>query len=362
MCLYIGNKKSFVAKKDIVVYKYVRKQNSYYVTACRNFPIQTNKVLTPSYSSEDIVETNYHKYTIFGGAIHACTSSNDDEFRGYVCLKAYIKEGTEFWVQDDFKEVAARSLYITDEVVENKETSDIKDIYVSILESVEEHKNGIKVGDFLLADKTYASPLNEFDHSKAIAVVIGFNPEDDSPIHVTPEKMYLPFITRNNYHNSCHSDVKHDKIEDDFDGYKHTYDIANAEDYNANLFKAIDYCINYSTEGTNKGDWHLGAGGEIIMLAKNLAIVNASILLTNIGTPITTNSWSWTSSQYREFSSLNVCSWVISLHNCLTSYYWNYRGGEGLVCPLLVLNNKRKRSYIKLLFNKLLKLFKENSN
>ena len=362
MCLYIGNKKPFVAKKDIVVYKYVRKQNSYYVTACRNFPIRTNKVLTPSHISGDIVLDNNDKYVILGGAIHACTSSNDNDFKDCVCLKAYIKEGTEFWVQDDFKQVAACSLYITDEVVEKKETSDIKDIYVSILKSVEEHKNGLKVGDFLLADKTYASPLNEFDHSKAIAVVMGFNPVDDSPIHVTLEKMYLPFITQNNYHNSCHSDVKYDNIEDDFEGHKHTYDIANAVDYNADLFKAIDYCINYSTEGTNKGDWHLGAGGEIIMLAKNLAIVNASILLTNIGTPITANNWSWTSSQCREYFSSNACSWVICLHNCVTSYYWKYRCGEGLVCPLLILNNKRKRSHIKLLFNKLLKLFKKNSN
>ena len=360
MCLYTNNKKPLVAKKDIVVYKYVTKQNGNYVTACQNYPIQTNNVLTPSHSGEDIVVSNYHKYVIFGGAIHACTSSYDDEFKGYVCLKAYIKEGTEFWVQDDFKEVAARSLYITDEVVENKETSDIKDIYVSILENVEEHKNGLKVGDFLLADKTYASPLNEFEHSKAIAVVMGFNPEDDSPIHIALEEARLPFITQNFYNNSCHSDVDYDNVENDFEGYKHTYDIANAEDYKVDLFKAIDYCINYKSEGTNKGDWHLGASGEIIMLAKNLAIVNASMLLNNIGTLIRINNWSWTSSQRRDWS--NAYSWVVCVHNCLNCYHWHYRGSAGLVRPLLVLNNKCKHGYIKLLFNKLLKLFKENSN
>jgi hypothetical protein len=288
--------------------------------------------------SEDIVLNSHHKYIINGGAIHACTSSyNDDFFCCNVCLKAYIKEGTEFWVQDDFKEIAARSLYITDEVVEKKETSDIKDIYVSILKSVEEHKNGLKVGDFLLADKTYASPLNEFDHSKAIAVVMGFNPEDDSPIHVTLEKMYLPFITQNNYHNSCHSNITSDKIANDFDGYKHTYDIANADDYNAKLFKAIDYCINYSTEGTNKGDWHLGATGELIAIAKNLNFINSAIILAGIGETFNL-SWSWTSSQFINThitGEMYVLSWSISSDDGSCSILWNSQYYDFQVRPLL---------------------------
>ena len=82
MCLYIGNKKPLVAKKDIVVYKYVQKRYGRYVTACQDYPIQTNKVLYPSHSSEDIVNTNFRKYIINGGVIHACTSSNDSSFNG----------------------------------------------------------------------------------------------------------------------------------------------------------------------------------------------------------------------------------------------------------------------------------------
>jgi hypothetical protein len=153
----------------------------------------------------------------------------------------------------------------------------------------------------------------------------------------------------------------------DFEGYKHTYDIANADDYNADLFKAVDYCINYSTEGTNKGDWYLGAGGEIIMLAQNLDIVNASMLLTNIGTPITFDSF-WTSSQCRAEQIIwqgvwqGVCSWAVRMDDCFSSIYWNSWFYDFQVRPFLAFNNKRKRSYIKLLCNKLLKLFKKNSN
>ena len=86
MCLYIGNKKPLVAKKDMVVYKYVQKRYCRYVTACQNYPIQTNKVLSPSHKGEDIVDTTYHKYAIRDGAIHAYTSSNDSDWvEGITC-------------------------------------------------------------------------------------------------------------------------------------------------------------------------------------------------------------------------------------------------------------------------------------
>lgn len=359
MCLFIGNKKPFVAQKDIVVYKYVQVLDGKYITPFQYASVKVNTLMVADGDSGDVVKEGCKKYTIRGGAIHACTSSNDTNFKKCICLKAIIKEGTEFWVQDDFKQIAARSLYITDEVVEENETSDFKDIYVSILKNTKKHRGGIKVGHFLLADKTYVSPLSKFDHSKAIAVVIGFNPEDDSPIHAALEETCVSFLTKD-YANSCHSNIIRVKnLTKDFEGYKHTYDIANADDYKADLFQAIDYCINYSTEGTNKGDWYLGAGGEIIMLVQNLAIVNASMLLTNIGIPITFD-WFWTSSQCS--GKYNTCSWGVRSDDCFSSIYWNSWFYDFQVRPLLAFNNKRKRSYIKLLRNKLLKLFKKNKN
>ena len=357
MCLYIGNKKPLVAKKDIVVYKYVESSDGNYKTPFHAFPVKVNALMVAEGGSGDITKENCEKYSIHGGAIHACTSSNDTDFEGNTCLKAIIKKGTEFWVQDDFKQVAARSLYITDEVVEEEETSDLQDIYVAILESVEEHKNGLKVGDVLLADKTYVSPLNEFDHSKAIAVVMGFHPEDDSPIYVATKESYLPLFRHFEGVNSCQSNIKRSEdLKKDFDGYKHTYDIANADDYNADLFKAIEHCINYSTEGTNKGDWHLGAGGEMIMLAQNLTIVNASILLNNIGTPISMLGF-WTSSQYRD--GQDVYSWYVTLDNGDSIATPTGCSVYGCIRPLLSLK-KCKRTYIKRCCNKLLNYVKDN--
>lgn len=349
MCLYIGYKKPLVAQKDIVVYKFVKKENGNYVTPFQNTPVNVNTLMIAEGDSEDIVKTIFRKYVIGSGAIHACTSSYHNEFDDSdVCLKAYIKEGTEFWVQDDFRQIAARSLYITDEVVTDKQNTDMAEICKMFIDVAPTNKDGIRIGDVLLSDKTYASPLGDFDKSKVIGYVACFNPQDDSPIHVGIINVYLPFLTDVQYNNSCHSLITSFNKEDDFDGHKHTYDIANADDYKAELFKAIDYCINYSTEGTDKGDWHLGATGELIAIAKNLIFINSAIILTGIGETIN-NSWSWTSSQHGDGQS-----WSISLDDSGSSICWSDSiTSFRYVRPLLSLN-KRKCGYIKSLLGKII--------
>lgn len=353
MCLYISRKKPLVAKKDIVVYKYVRKQRGHYVTACQNYPIQTNKVLTASHSGEDIVDNNYGKYSIKGGAIHACTSSYDIVFNlsGTVCLKAYIKEGTEFWIQNDFGQVAARSLYITDEVVTDKQDTNIIELCKILMEDAPTNKYGVRIGDVLLSDKTYVSPLSDFDKTKVIGYVACFNPKDDSPIHISLKNEYLPFLSNIFYHNYCNFDIDN-HISEDFDGYKHTYNIANAKDYKSELFKVIDYCINYKSEGTNKGDWHLGSTGEMIAIAKNLIFINSAIKLVGIG-EIMSLYWYWTSSHFGDGQFFG--SWCVYLSNSSSYDYYNL-GSKGQVRPLLAFNKQSEHSsYIKRQYNKLLK-------
>ena len=352
MCLYISYKKPLVAKKDIVVYKYVRKQRGNYVTPFQNTPVNVNTLMIAEGDSEDIVKTIFRKYVISDGAIHACTSSYHNEFDdSNVCLKAYIKEGTEFWVQDDLRQIAARSLYITDEVVTDKQNTDMTEICKMLIELAPTNKDGIKIGDVLLSDKTYASPLGDFDKSKVIGYVACFNPHDDSPIHVGIINVYLPFLTDVYYNNSCHSLITSFNKEDDFDGHKHTYDIANADDYKSELFKAIDYCINYKSEGTDKGDWHLGATGELIAIAKNLIFINSAIILTGVGETFKLN-WSWTSSQHGD--GRDVYSWSIRLDDSGSSICWSDKPHEFQVRPLLAFINKRKCGYIKLLLGKII--------
>lgn len=40
-----------------------------------------------------------------------------------------------------------------------------------------------------------------------------------------------------------------DTLLGDFDCNKHTYKTANTTDYDASIFKAIGYCINYNNGG-----------------------------------------------------------------------------------------------------------------
>ena len=332
MCLCISNKKPLVAKKDIVVYKFVQIENGKYVTPFLNTPVKVNTLMVAEDGSGDIVKESCRKYRIDEGAIHACTSSYYDEFSYNVCLKAYIKEGTEFWVQDDFKQIAARSLYITDEVVTDKQNTNIIEFCKMFIDDAPTNKDGVRIGDVLLADKTYVSPLGDFDKSKVIGYVSCFNPHDDSPIHVAIKNTYLPFLKDVLYNNSCHSLISSDKIEEDFDGYKHTYNIAKADDYKAELFNAIDYCINYKSEGTNKGDWYLGATGELIAIAKNLIFINSAIILAGIGEIFNLNR-SWSSSQHSD--GQHVYLWNISLKDgnsniCGLNQYYEFQ-----VRPLL---------------------------
>ena len=79
MCLYIGNKKPLVAKKDIVVYKYVESSDGNYKTPFHAFSVKVNALMVAEGGSGDITKENCEKYSIHGGAIHACTSSNDSE-------------------------------------------------------------------------------------------------------------------------------------------------------------------------------------------------------------------------------------------------------------------------------------------
>ena len=148
------------------------------------------------------------------------------------------------------------------------------------------------------------------------------------------------------------SDELQNTLAEDFDGYKHTYNIANAKDYKSELFKVIDYCINYKSEGTNKGDWHLGSTGEMIAIAKNLIFINSAIKLVGIG-EIMSLYWYWTSSHFGEGQIFG--SWCVYLSNSSSYDYYNL-GSKGQVRPLLAFNKQFEHSsYIKRQYNKLLK-------
>ena len=330
MCLYISNKTALKAKKDITVYKYVEECNGSYFTAFCNTKVKTNETLVPDTELE--IRNCCRKYCIEGGAIHAYLTNIDSRLN-CICLKAIIKKGTEYYVQDDFKEIAAKELYITDEVITEKVTTpDFKYVledYISVMNDESfMNKDGVKVGYYMLSDKTFVSPLESFDHSKAIGIVAFFN-KNDEPVIVSLDEEHLPWLTEYSMKNKVCSKIE--DPENDFDGKKHTYDIVASKDYDPNKFKAVAYCTYYETYGTKRGDWYLGSVGEMINVAKNVAIINLSISYTGVGIPLKMK-WVWTSSESPRGGC--SCAWDCLLASGRCADRYDFRNGKSYVRPL----------------------------
>ena len=332
MCLLIGKKSSgFVSENDIVVYKYVsRSDNGNYQTPFQNYPIEVNSILVGSTDNDDIIVENYNKYCINGGAIHACLSSKDKNFSEYICLKAIIPAGTEFWIQDDMKQVASRQLFITDEVINDERHTDMMEIYKQIYANAPCNKDRIHVGDILLSNGQMVSPFDNFDKEKVIGYVGYIHPETDKAVCISAKGVNLPFVTKYDIENSAHSSIDSDEVKDDYNGYEHTQGIANASDYDGDIFKAIEYCRTYKTDGTNEGEWYLPAIGEVIALSCNMMYINASIDIVGIGDKLECD-WMWSSSQYKGLGSY---SWYCNLDDGDYNYYWSSRNYSDQVRPL----------------------------
>lgn len=341
MCLYIGKKLPLVAKKNIVVYKYVDEYSGKYVTPYQYTPVTLNETLVAKTKRADCLCKNLEKYSIGEGAIHACLSTKREKM-GDVILKAIIKKGTTFYVQDAFHEIAAKELYITDEEIDcdidSPDLIEVAKLYIETARKKKENSNGngIFIGDFCLSDKTYVSPLSDFNKEDAIGIVAFFDNEGN-PVVMSLEEAFLPWITEYSIKSRACSNIK-DEIADDLDGKKHTYGIVASENYNPNKFKAVAYCANYQTKGTEKGDWYLGSIGECIRVAENMGIINESLLFKGIGDSIGF-SWMWSSSEKIQCDHLYIWSCSLSDGGCDDSYY-----GNGICCvrPLSVFVNGAK--------------------
>lgn len=343
MCLYVGKKVALVAKKDITVYKFLKPStiDSEWKSPCQNTPVELNKVMKPARKSKEVFETSCHKYQINGGVIHACLITNmDDRFGGCTCFEATIKKGTTYYVQDDFIDIAAEEIYISDKKVEGDTVSpnikEICDDYMDALGDLREftNKDGIKIGYLYLTNGTYVSPKDTFEQDDVIGIVAFFD-KNDNPIVTALEDVSLPWLTQYDMRNKIQSDIK--DTEKDFDGKKHTADIASSKDYDKDKFKAIAYCLDYDAGGkTKKGEWYLGATGEMIEMAKNLGVINATIIYTGIGSVIRAN-WTWTSSEV-SYGHIPIV-WYCRLEDGICDYCY-YRYDEYQVRPCAAFINE----------------------
>lgn len=327
MCLYIGYKKPFVAKSDITVYKYVSKNGGKYYTACREYPVNTNEVMKADKNGE-VVLNSYNKYRIEGGAIHACTTTFDNGFDDNICLRAVIRKGTEFYIQDDLKQVAAKELYITDEEVTDKRSTDLTEYLEDAIKNTESGNDGVKVGYYRLSNGNFVNPF-EYKEGTIIGVVAFFD-KNGNPVSIGVNFKKLPWLKRP-FNNKISSDISYDDTVEDMDGMRHTKDILNSKDYDPDNFAAVDYCRNYSTEGTKPGDWYMPAIGECVKIAQNMLIINMS--LSKAGFATFDLSYLWSSSERNVWSGSYAWYCLVDVGYCYI--YYHYRDDALFVCPCL---------------------------
>lgn len=115
MCLYFRDKQPRIAKRDIVVLKYLDKDGERYKSPCRGTPVTLGKLMvaqpyTPNIMYECEGLHGREIYSIGGGVIHARLSESN--IYGNYCAKAIIPKGTEYWIDSLGTNIAAKKMLI----------------------------------------------------------------------------------------------------------------------------------------------------------------------------------------------------------------------------------------------------------
>ena len=118
---------------------------------------------------------------------------------------------------------------------------------------------------------------------------------------------------------------------------RHTKDILSRKDYDPDIFVAVNYCNNYSTEGTKPGDWYMPAIGECLKIAQNMLIINMSLSKAGLDT-FDLHSSMWSSSTCCSWGDSYAWSCGLSCGKC--RFYGYGRVYSCYVCPCLAFIDK----------------------
>lgn len=305
MCLYIRDKKPRVAKRDIMVLKYLRKENERFYSPCQDTPVTIGKVLVASPSEPDITFSSTDNFgreisKIDGGAIHA--KLFEDIGYGNYCAKAIIPKGTKYWVNLFGTEIAAEKVLITKEAGNNDVLDD--SFAREILASAPE-VNGIRIGDYQMTDDSFVHPKKSIAKTKVRGIVCGFY-ENGEPIICALEMFKEVWDSQ---HNSKIG-KQHTNLQiamNLFNGKEVTRKYIQKKYKNKSRFAAFERCINYRKD---KGEeWFFGALGETMTMLDNAIYLNAAHKITGLGFVIDTGNWYWyeSCSEYNSHSSWGCC-------------------------------------------------------
>ncbi len=162
------------------------------------------------------------------------------------------------------------------------------------------------IGDILLDDKSCAIDINNldpnrtpigvvFDVSRKLAIAL------EEGLSLQWASLYIDIPGLTNYSSSS-------AAKGDYNGKSNTSIIIAHGNSNGYSTRAADYCYNYTTEGTTKGDWYLPAGGELYLIYQNKDTLNNS--LSKVGGTQLGTSYYWSSSEYNVFKA-----WLLYLYN-----------------------------------------------
>lgn len=328
MCLYIRDKQPRVAKRDIVVLKYLKQVGKKYESPCQGTPVTLGKLMvaqpgTPCISYKGIDHYSRGIYSMGGGVIHAKLSESDDY--GNYCAKAIIPKGTEYWIDSFGTEIAARQMLITKEEGSN-ESVDIQ-LFEEILGSAPE-KNGIRVGDYYMIDNSFVHPTKRIAKTKVRGIVCGFY-KDGSPIICALEMFREVWDTDSN------SEIIEGVMEL-FDGREVTAQYKKQIKGNdKERFGAFERCINYRKD--KKEDWYFGSFGETMTMLDNAAYLNAARNITGLGFIINTDCWYWSCSEFGPYVSWGCC-----LDGGKVCYDWSSKDYAGSFVPFYAFTRAKK--------------------
>lgn len=291
MCLYIRDKKPQIAKRDIVVLKYLDQlDGKRYESPCQGTPVTLGKLMvarpdTPyiSYECKDLYDREIS--SIGGGVIHAKLSESDDY--GTYCAKAIIPKGTEYWIDSFGEEIAARQMLITEEEGSNESVD--TQLFEEILESALE-KSGIRIGDYQMIDDSFVHPKKSIAKTKVRGIVCGFY-ENNEPIICALKMFREAWNSQDDFSIGKPYTYGYNLLTsiELFNGKEATREYIQKEYKNKSKFHAFRRCINYRKK--KREEWFFGALGETMTMLDNAIYLNAAHKITGLGFIINSNNW-----------------------------------------------------------------------
>ena len=133
------------------------------------------------------------------------------------------------------------------------------------------------IGDILYDDKSCAIDVNNLDPNRTPIGVV-FDVSRKLAIALEQSSSTLTWASSTSYDISGLTNYS-DKtaVQGDYNGKSNTSIIIAHGDSHRYETPAADYCYNYTTEGTKKGDWYLPAGGELYYIYQNKDTLNNSL-------------------------------------------------------------------------------------